>query len=182
MRSFLANFLIVLGVFSLLISGFFVWQRINPNRLSFENVDENLLSNAASKRSNRPLYLSIDDLQISTPVIPAQYNEGHWQTTTKGISYLEGSGEPGKLGNSIFYGHNYKNILGNLKNARTGQIIEVRIEGGEVKKFRIEYVQVVDPDQVGVLEQTADKRLTLYTCTGFLDNRRLVVTAFLIET
>ena len=44
----------------------------------------------------------------------------------------------------------------------------------------IEYTQVVTPDQTHILAPSDDRRVTLYTCTGFLDRKRFVVTATLL--
>jgi len=87
---------------------------------------------------------------------------------------------PGRIGNSIFYGHNWTSLLGNLVNAKPGQEISIAFGSGEIERFKISYVQVVKPSQTDILNQTNDRRITLYTCTGFLDSKRLVVVANLI--
>jgi len=176
MRNLLANTFITLGIVLIIIAGLLLWQRYNPQRLAFSDVG-NEISESINEEKNLPVALKIEDLDIKLPVFPARSQTGKWETTTKGVSYLVSSAMPGQVGNSIFYGHNYKNILGNLKNAKPGQIIEVKLANGVWRKFRIEYVQTVAPNQTGILDQTDDKRLTLYTCTGFLDSKRLVVTA-----
>jgi len=102
-----------------------------------------------------------------------------WETTDKGVSFLDTSAIPGQLGNSIMYGHNWNSLLGNLKNVSPGQKIEIIDKNGLVTEFIVEIVQEVDPSNSDILAPTNDKRLTLYTCSGFLDSKRLVVTAFL---
>lgn len=179
MRNLLANTLITLGIILVILAGLLFWQRYNPQRLAFSDVGSEA-GISDSKSTNQPVVLMIEDLDIKLPVFPARSQKGNWETTTKGVSYLVTSALPGQVGNSIFYGHNYKNILGNLKNAKPGQIIEVKLANGDWIRYRIEYVQTVAPDQTGILDQTDDTRLTLYTCTGFLDSKRLVVIALLI--
>ena len=181
MRNFLANFLIFFGIILLIVSSYSLWQRYNPNRLAFEVADDSISSVSLVMEGSEPANLLIQDLDINLIVFPALLDKNRWDTTTKGVSYLTSSVRPGNIGNSIFYGHNYKNILGNLQEARPGQIIDIKVKDGSWKKYRIEYIQTVNPDQVGLLKQTEDKRLTLYTCTGFLDSKRLVVTAFFLE-
>ena len=55
------------------------------------------------------------------------------------------------------------------------------MSNGEERNFLVEYTSVVDPNQTYILSQTKDKGITLYTCTGFLDTKRFVVTATLIN-
>lgn len=75
------------------------------------------------------------------------------------------------------YGHNWTSILGNLPKVKTGDVITVTMHDGKKKDFRIEYTAVVTPDQDYIIDNTNDVRLTLYTCTGFLDSKRFVVVA-----
>jgi LPXTG-site transpeptidase (sortase) family protein len=178
MRKLLANFFIFTGFILIVFSTYLFYERSNPNRLAFSNVKESTVINTNLKNS-KPLRLTISELNIDAPIISAKYEAGKWETTTKGVSFLISSPNPGESGNSIFYGHNYKNILGNLTEARPGQIIKITKADGSEINYKIEYVQIVNADQQGILDQTDDYRLTLYTCTGFLDSKRLVVTAFL---
>jgi len=178
MKAFFANLFILAGICLLFFSSLHLWQRNNPNRLAFSSVS--MPDNVSSEQTAvlLPTSLSISALDIHLPVVPAAHKEGHWETTTKGVSFLTSSANPGEIGNSIFYGHNYKNILGNLKKAKPGDNIAVNKSDGSIQNYRVEYVQVVSPDTVGILDSAGDRRLTLYTCTGFLDSKRLVVTAF----
>lgn len=177
MRRFFAKSFMLVGIVSLLYSLFLVYQRNNPQRLSFPGyVWENHLQESG-ELAEKPEYLQIKDLGIILPVIPAQVKKDAWETTKKGVSYLTSTPLPGQVGNSIFYGHNFRNLLGNLTEAKPGQMVEVIFTNGRSEKFMIEYVQVVDSGKVSILQQTEDRRLTVYTCTGFLDRKRLVVTA-----
>ncbi|MGB2731849.1 MAG: sortase, partial [Microgenomates group bacterium] len=50
---------------------------------------------------------------------------------------------------------------------------------GMKRTFIVQVTANVSPDQTNVLKQSHDKRLTLYTCSGFLDTQRFVVVATL---
>ena len=180
MRNLLANLLISLGLILLLGSVFLIWQRYNPRRLAFDGINEIEFSGNKDGVNTRPITLSISDLGVYLPVIPANNTGGKWETTTKGVSYLIDSANPGEVGNSIFYGHNWESILGNLTDALPGQEIEITFSDGSVKYFDIKYTQEVSPKQVDIVKESSDRRLTLYTCSGFLDTKRFVVTAELI--
>jgi len=56
-------------------------------------------------------------------------------------------------------------------------VVEVTASSGTVAKFVIQMVSTVAPYQTDLLAPTTGPVLTLYTCTGFLDTQRLVITA-----
>ncbi|KKR30448.1 hypothetical protein A2715_04540 [Candidatus Woesebacteria bacterium RIFCSPHIGHO2_01_FULL_39_32] len=179
MRRALGNILVILGIISLGLSLFFYWQRVTPRRLSF-NID-NLGESEVVGESSKPTALLISDLGISLPIFPAKIQNGKWEATSKGVSYLSTSSIPGELGNSVIYGHNWKSLLGNLTKAKPGQEIMIYYSNGTKKTFKITHTQVVTPNQTKILDRTDDRRITLYTCTGFLDTKRFVVTAIYEE-
>lgn len=176
MRILTGRTMMLTGVILIVMAGYLFYQRINPNRLKFDNyTPPNEVSTDIP--AGAPKRIIIKELGINLEIVPANIIQDHWQTTFDGVSYLASSPIPGTAGNSIMYGHNWKSLLGNLKNAKPGQTIRVIDNSGHVTNFEINYVQTVDPDDKSILDQTDDSRLTLYTCTGFLDSKRLVVTA-----
>lgn len=153
-----------------------MFQRINPYRLAFVSAPQ--IQNSASL--NTPTRIVIEDLKIDAPIRSAQKDGKKWQTFTDAVSYLSTSPAPGEEGNSILYGHNWKNLLWDLKKAKVGQKITVKYIDGSEKSFITKYIQEVKPDQTSILDKSSDKRITLYTCSGFLDTKRFVVVATLI--
>lgn len=180
MRRFLALSFILLGIFCFLLGGYYFWQRTNPQRLSF-NINPTSTFTQTSMSSAKPIEIIIPDLNIDLPIYPATIEKGKWEATTKGVSYLTSSPAPGDQGNSILYGHNWQNLLGKLTRAKTGQEIQIKFDDNTARIFIITSASVVSPQQVSVLEQTQDRRITLYTCTGFFDQKRFVVAALLKE-
>ena len=170
-----SNILIVCSVLLLGHSLYLGLQRLIPNKLDFEISEIKAERNGSINQ--QPVLLSIPSLGIELPVIPAKLAENRWESTSKGVSYLVDSPVPGEVGNSILYGHNWPNILGKLRQIEPGSEIFINLSDGKRIKFVVEYTQDVYPSQSGVLDQTQDKRITLYTCIGFLDSKRFVVTA-----
>lgn len=171
--------LIYFGIFCLAFAGFLYWQRTTPTRLQFDTED--IESSSVSSTNVEPRVLIIRNLGIELDIYPASIKNAKWEATSKGVSYLSSTPVPGEMGNSVIYGHNWKSILGNLVKARPGQTIEILYSDGSRKEFEVKFTQVVTPDQTQILDQTGDNRITLYTCTGFLDSKRFVVTATLSE-
>lgn len=130
--------------------------------------------------TDSPTRLDISSLALSLPIYPAVIRGGKWQTTSLGVSYLSSSPIPGETGNSVFYAHNWPNLFGSLGRVKPGDIISVYF-GSRRVDYVVHYVSIVDPSDSSVYAPTSDSRLTLYTCTGFLDSKRLVVTALLAK-
>lgn len=161
------------GVLFLIFGIYLTWQRTTPLRLSFADMPQNSLG------ANKPAraILSIPTANIKLPIIPAAINNGKWEDTKLGVSHLISSPVPGAIGNSIIYGHNYPNLLGPLERVKPGDKVNIQLSDSTQKNFTVAFVTIVTPDQTHVLNNSEDSRLTIYTCTGLFDTKRLVVTA-----
>jgi LPXTG-site transpeptidase (sortase) family protein len=169
--------LITIGLVILIFSAFFFYQRYNPLRLSFSISDYR--AQGITDSASMPVEIIIPAIKLDLSIIPAKLVKNSWETTDKGVSYLISSPIPGNIGNSILYGHDWANILGPITKLKTGQIIEIKFVTGAIKKFEINTISLVSPDQASILAPSGDARITLYTCTGFWDSKRFVVTAIL---
>ncbi len=177
---FRLNFFLLLSFACFLLFSFFVFERYSPRRLAF-SVDT--YPNTTSDISQSyPVSIYVERVNIELPVIKSEVKDGVWQTTTKGVSYLAGSGVPGTKGNVIMYGHNWPNMLAKLTQVIPGDVILVTMNNGSKLKYTVELTQTVTPDQVHILNQTEDTRITLYTCSGFFDSKRFVVTGIMEDS
>lgn len=172
-----AKILFILSILCFFTAGFLFWQRNNPKRIKFANIPTNSFSSKI--KSSYPTRIVIPDLKIDLPVFPASVHGQVWDTTTKGASWLALSPIPGERGNSILYGHNWTNLLGNLIFAKPGQKIKIIYNDKSESSFLILSTAIVSPESVSVLNQTKDNRITVYTCTGLFDQKRFIVTAIL---
>lgn len=171
--------LLATSIVSFGLGTWFVWARyINPARLNFYSyppvplpppVETTILSGIA------PVRLLIPALKIDLPVAEAGIVDEVWTVNSVGVSHLAQSVSPGLPGNSIFYGHNWMRLLGNLRRIKLNdEIVVVNAEGRSLT-FRVSQISQVDPDDVSILNSTSEATLTLYTCSGFMDAKRLVV-------
>jgi LPXTG-site transpeptidase (sortase) family protein len=172
---------IIFGILWCLLGGYYFWLQNNKQRLAFHNYTAPVTKTIQTNKKVTPERVIIKDLGINLALIPAQIRDNKWDTTNDGASYLSSSPLPGNKGNSIIYAHNWASLFGDLIKATPGQSIEVTFSDGSVKTFIVEYTSTISPDQSKVLAQTQDNRITLYTCTGFLDSKRFVVVAILKE-
>ncbi len=174
----LGKVLIFVSFLLLSFGSFLSWERTNPNRIQFDTSKVPLKTSTKRDRLI-PVRLTINSAKIDLPIYSAKIHHGQWEDTKDGVSYLDITPAPGEKGNSVLYGHNWPNLLGNLSNVKTGQEIQITLSDGSVRTFIVEFISVVNPDSTYILYPTSDNRITLYTCTGFLDSKRLVVTASL---
>lgn len=177
----LSTLLIILGILFCFFGSYHLWLKYAPNRLNFENYPTAQMDTSMVDKEVLPQRIIIKDVAIDTRLVPAKIANNIWETSDKAASYLVSSPLPGTEGNSIIYAHNWKSLFGNLVRVLPGQNIEVVFTDGSKKHFVVEYTSIVSPTQSDILAPSKDKRLTLYTCTGFLDSKRFVVVALLDE-
>lgn len=78
--------------------------------------------------------------------------------------------------NKLFLaGHGIKNIFGNLRKIKIGDIIKIH-SFDNTHTYQVERIDIVNPEQTDVIDQT---NLILITCTN--DNKRFIVKAKKIE-
>jgi LPXTG-site transpeptidase (sortase) family protein len=106
-----------------------------------------------------------------------------------GVVRFPGTAEPGKYGNAFLVGHSsyypflpgkYKDIFALLPEIEIGDEIEIW-QNQKKFIFRVSEKKEVKPNNIDVLRQTNDQRITLMTCTPLGTTlRRLIVTAKLV--
>jgi LPXTG-site transpeptidase (sortase) family protein len=175
-----ARFLIALGFVFFGIGLALLWYRNYPARLAFEHYN-NPTTKVRVSSEKQPVRISIPNLKLDLPIFPASIDKNTWQTTPVGVSYLINSVAPGQTGNSIMYAHNWAGLFRDLPQLKSGDTIEVTAADKTVNQFIVAYTLEVSPGDLSVLAESHDTRLTMYTCTGFLDEKRFVVVAILSE-
>lgn len=167
-------FLLLNGILFGMFGAYLVWERNMP--VDFTRIN-NAKTNIDSTDVNYPTIIKLPKLGLELPISPAKITNGKWDDPKHSVAFWQDSVLPGEAGNSVFYGHNWPNIFGRLKNSKIGDEIEIGFGDGTTKNFVVENTYIVTADQTHILNQTEDSRLTIYTCTGFLDSKRFVVIA-----
>ncbi len=167
--------LISFGLFFFLTAlSFKAYQDSRQNILSFSRVPELSIE---TNEELLPAQILISSTGIDLPVFLARVENDYWQISAEGASYLLGSGIPGRPGNVVIYGHNKNNLLGPIRWLEKGAEIKITNQKQEVFVYQLIEAKTVSPDSIEVLSPTEEAILTLYTCTGFLDQERHVVRA-----
>lgn len=155
-------------------NGFYVFK---PN---VENFNPAQSSPIVYERA-KPTKITIAKINKTLDVSDGSVENNRWVVSKTGVSYLTTSGEVGRVGNAVIYGHNTQGILGGLWRVQNGDIVEISDDRGRVYKYEIFERKEIKPTQVEILNQTDDSRLTIYTCSGFLDTARFVVVGKLVS-
>lgn len=169
-RLFPSSALILLGVVLIFLGAF--------DSLNLSNSINKSKEGAAQEVSDpvtKPAQLYIPKLAKVLEISDGEVIDNRWTVAESGVSYLTTSAMPGNIGNSVMYGHNKAKILGGLPYVVKGDPIYVVMTDGRSIRYEVFETKQIKPTQVEILNQSEDSRLTIYTCSGFLDTARFVV-------
>lgn len=169
--------LIGLGLFLFSISLIHNLIRIRTLRIDEATV-QSLLSQPSNAQNspNYPIHIEIP-WYVNVGISPQIYQNGSWTISPSDASYLTASSLPGQKGNIIIYGHNKREILGNLRALKGYEKIKLTMSDGTTRSYQIKSLHQVAPTQTELLSPTKEETLTLYTCSGLFDSQRFVVRA-----
>jgi LPXTG-site transpeptidase (sortase) family protein len=121
--------------------------------------------------------ITIPSVSIAAPVKSAKIIDNAWEVSKDSASHLSGSSYPSEGGNIIIYAHNTPELFGNLKKVRVGDVVYVKDKSGHLKLYTVINEFETTPKNMSVIQPTKYEVLTLYTCSGFADSKRLIVQA-----
>ena len=125
---------------------------------------------------NVPVRILIPSASIDLPIVKAPVVNGYWELSENSASYGLGSGVPGQNGNTVIFAHARTGLFYNLKDVKVKDIVYV-FSKNKWFRYRVNKITAVYPNDTTVIQPTKNQTLTLYTCTGFDDEKRLIVTA-----
>lgn len=169
----IVGLIFVLGALGILIfPAYFPTQK--PNEKNPIVINSELLS--SKKIEDSPVRILIPKADIDLPVVDAKIVNGYWELSETTASYGLGSGHPGEKGNTVIFAHAREGLFYNLKDVKTGDTIYVFTKD-EWFKYKVNKITQVFPNQTEVIKPTKNETLTLYTCSGFSDEKRLIIQA-----
>ncbi len=141
-----------------------VWRRVSGEVRRQKLLRENLV-------------LEIPDLNIREPVVEGTDNDA----LNMGAGHFPGTGTPGS-GNYCLAGHSstvYDCIFNDLHEAKTGMRMTLSDPSGNTFSYEVTQMFIVEPDEVWILDDMGDDRLTLVTCTDDGSQRQVVIGTFI---
>lgn len=139
-------------------------------------ISKDLAKNIGTLGEEVPARIIIPQLNIDIAVKESQVVNGYWELSEDTASFGLGSSFPGDNGNSVIFAHARNNLFGPLKKVSLKNKIYI-LSARHYFIYEVSEIKVVYPNQVEVVGPTKDERLTLFTCSGFFDNQRLIVIA-----
>jgi LPXTG-site transpeptidase (sortase) family protein len=137
-------------------------------------IGSNLIN--VNKNENIPVRVVIPNVKIDNVITPSRIINGYWELSENTASYGEGSGTPGQKGNVVVFAHAREGLFYNLKDVKKGNLIYLFTKD-KWYKYSVNKITSVYPNQVETIAPTKNETLTLYTCTGFYDEKRLIIVA-----
>lgn len=117
--------------------------------------------------------VEIVDLHIKAPVLEGTDNT----TLSKAVGHFIGTGDFG-IGNYCLAGHSstiYKEYFNNLKNVEIGMTITLYDKDKQSYIYTVSDNFIVEPNEIWVLDDFGDNRITIITCTDDGTQRQVVV-------
>ncbi|KKT58500.1 MAG: hypothetical protein UX91_C0006G0038 [Candidatus Amesbacteria bacterium GW2011_GWB1_47_19] len=169
--------LFILSLLAFAAAGLLILERFAPLSIPASGFTRNPPSKLGV--TSLPSRILLPEVGIDLPVYAADVFSSRFPATPDGVTFLLSTALPGQSGVSIMYGHNWPRLLKPLHQAKTGQIISITFANGRTRDFKIINISKVSPKEISALSPVtaADSALVLYTCTGFLDRQRLILTA-----
>lgn len=170
--SFFSLLLIIIGAYLLIVASFKSF-----GLKIFSSPSTSIPATIKQVEVTKPVRIYIPKIGKTLDVLPGEVVGNRWTVAENGVSFLMTSATPGNVGNSVMYGHNRRQVLGDLQKVVSGDVVEITMDNGAVYKYGIFETKVIKPTEVEILDNFSDARLTIYTCSGFLDQARFVVVA-----
>lgn len=124
-----------------------------------------------------PATLTIAKLNLKVPIAPGGIFNGQWILSDSSAHYLPTSGKLGEGFNTIIYAHKLPHLFGNLYKLTPGDIITLSDSEGNVFYYRVLSTESIYPSEITKLRFPIRNSLTLFTCDGWYDQKRLIVRA-----
>ncbi|MEQ1885063.1 MAG: class D sortase [Bryobacteraceae bacterium] len=155
-----------------LILGFCAWIFVNAARFQTEEAQQfkRLIPRTARSLPSPPVLLqegaAFSKLDIPSAGISVIVAEGVTDNTLqRAVGHVPGTALPGEAGNVGIAGHR-DTFFRALRNVKAEDRVSLTTAHGTFEYF-VEWVKIVDPEDVGVLASTEEPVLTLVTCYPF---------------
>jgi len=131
---------------------------------------------------------AINTLKVAAMRVNSAVLEGKTSgTLNKGLWHIPGTSTPDKGGNTVISAHRWKwgassgKSFYDINKVSLGDQIEL-IWKGKLYVYKVSNIQTVTPDKIEILNNTAQPKLTLFSCAPLFSSKyRLVVEADLIS-
>ncbi len=150
------------------------------NSIQFENpllVDPHLLK-ATDAVGDYPSRIVIKPVKVNLQIKASRVVSGFWEIHNDTANYGIGSSLPqNDSGNTVIFAHAKKGLFLPLRKVKKHDVISIETANGKSYNYQVVEKKEVSPQDTEIIQNTLDKTLTLFTCSGFADRKRLIVIA-----
>lgn len=179
LRYGILTFVIILSFIIYLPSrDFFASLRLNSTKVKEETIGSN------QKPISYQLIIPSLSIDVSiVPEVPGTDEQKYLEALRGGVAHYAGTALPGAIGNAFIFGHSsytesqaYSEIFKNLNQLTTNDQIYIHKQD-IVLKYRVIESKIVAADDLAILAQGNDEKLTLMTCwpIGTAKERMVVI-------
>lgn len=167
--------LIIIGI--VLITGVIEFEPPAPtSSFSSEPIQVSGFEDAQITEDSYPKKVIIPSVDIYLDVRKAELINGYWEVFEETAGWGAGSGVPGMAGNQVIFAHAREGLFAPLKDIEENMTILVLTENHWFE-YKVTTIGEVYPGNTKYIEQSENEILTLYTCSGYRDSKRLIVKA-----
>jgi len=170
---------LILLLAGLTLLSFSVYYKLHNTRRLW--IDSEKLAYNALAENNRPTRVIIPSLGVNLDVVSSTIENGEWIVSEVAANHLDKSSVPGGGENIVVYAHNKASLFGPLKWISLGSVVQLVGPSGEIYEYEVYNIFETDRGNISVVLPAGREILTLYTCSGFIDTKRLIVQALLIS-
>lgn len=149
---------------------------ITSETFAQEPVNTEAFLGADLQSAPYPERILIPSLGMDLKIEKSKIIGGYWEVFSDKAGWGEGSGFPGQPGNQVIFAHAREGFFLPLRLIEVGTNIYI-LTDSDWYEYKVTGINEVSPDQIEVIAPTEDETLTLYTCSGYKDSKRLIVTA-----
>lgn len=167
----------------LIISGFvwfiFLYKTPAVQTYTSDSAKEPIVADKAFKKevkSSNIKRIVIPRLNIDLAVAPSKIKNGYWEVSETSASHGEGSANPGEDGNVVVFAHAREGLFLGLRDVKKVDTVYI-LTKERWYKYKVSEIVNVYPNDIKTVAPTDSEVLTLFTCSGFFDEKRLIVKA-----
>lgn len=149
-----------------------------------ENTETSKLLSDPSVIKGMPAHISVPAVDVSVDIEPGYYDtvKKTWTLSNTKASFAMNTVQPNNLaGNSLIYGHDLNNVFANLLKAKEGDKAILTTTNGHTFTYELINIKVTSPSDVSLFNYQGSPIITLQTCSGFLSEKRHLLTFKLTE-
>lgn len=168
-----------IGIAFFILGFIFLFTALNNSQNAKLDSSEPIVADKSfekNKEESEVERIIIPKFNIDLKVTPSKIINGYWETSEISASHGLGSANPGERGNVVIFAHAREGLFLGIKDIKKDDSVYV-LTNDKWYRYKVSEVSDVYPSDIKVVMPAGNEELTLFTCSGFFDEKRLIVKA-----